>query len=205
LFHWVDPLKLDAQLTVDERMVHASARACSQDRLAPRGLQAFLHEQTDPAILREMGGLDLVGPTLPKAHGGAGLNYVCCGLVASEVERVESGSRSMMSVKSSLMMAPIFGSASKPTSSSTCPAWPPAAARLLWPDRARPRIRPRQRTHAREARGRRLQSESIPSPVGARCSRTNSLALRGERQRQDDRYALVRASQRCQPQWREPA
>ncbi|MBC7481750.1 MAG: acyl-CoA dehydrogenase family protein, partial [Rhizobacter sp.] len=81
-FHWDDPLLLDAQLTDEERMVRESARAYSQDRLAPRVLQAFRHEQTDPAIFREMGELGLHGPTIPETYGGSGLNYVCYGLVA---------------------------------------------------------------------------------------------------------------------------
>ena len=107
-FHWEDPLLLDQQLTEEEHMVRDSARAYCQDKLAPRVLEAFRHEQTDPAIFREMGGLGLLGPTIPDEYGGAGLNYVCYGLIAREVERVDSGYRSMMSVQSSLVMVPIF-------------------------------------------------------------------------------------------------
>src|ERR1043165_2250602 len=106
-FHWDDPLLLEQQLSADERAVRDAARAYCQDRLAPRVLEAFRHERTDPGIFREMGELGLLGPTIPEAYGGAGLNYVCYGLVAREVERVDSGYRSMMSVQSSLVMVPI--------------------------------------------------------------------------------------------------
>jgi glutaryl-CoA dehydrogenase len=111
-FHWQDPLLLDSQLTDDERMVRDAAAAYAQDKLAPRVLEAFRHEKTDAAIFREMGELGLLGPTIPTEYGGAGLNYVCYGLIAREVERVDSGYRSMMSVQSSLVMVPIneFGS-----------------------------------------------------------------------------------------------
>ncbi|MBL8486172.1 MAG: acyl-CoA dehydrogenase [Rhodocyclaceae bacterium] len=107
VFNWEDPLLLDTQLTEDERMVRDSARAYCQDRLMPRVLEAFRHEKTDRAIFNEMGELGLLGPTIPEEYGGAGLNYVCYGLIAREVERVDSGYRSMMSVQSSLVMVPI--------------------------------------------------------------------------------------------------
>ena len=106
-FHWDDPLLLDAQLTQEERMVADSARAYANGALAPRVLEAFRHERTDPAIFREMGDLGLLGPTLPEEYGGAALNYVSYGLIAREIERVDSGFRSMMSVQSSLVMLPI--------------------------------------------------------------------------------------------------
>jgi len=111
-FNWESPLLLDQQLTEDERMVADAARQYCQDKLAPRVLEAFRHEKTDPAIFREMGELGLLGATIPEAYGGAGMNYVCYGLIAREVERVDSGYRSMMSVQSSLVMVPIneFGS-----------------------------------------------------------------------------------------------
>jgi len=111
-FHWQDPLLLDAQLTDEERMVRDAALAYAQDKLAPRVLEAFRHEKTDPAIFSEMGELGLLGPTIPSEYGGAGLNYVSYGLIAREVERIDSGYRSMMSVQSSLVMVPIneFGS-----------------------------------------------------------------------------------------------
>lgn len=106
-FHWNDPLLLDSQLTDEERMVRDAAHAYSQDKLAPRVLEAFRHEKTDPAIFREMGELGLLGATIPEEYGGAGLNYVSYGLIAREVERIDSGYRSMMSVQSSLVMVPI--------------------------------------------------------------------------------------------------
>ena len=106
-FHWDDPLLLDQQLTEEERMVKDAARAYCQDKLQPRVLEAFRHEKTDPSIFREMGELGLLGPTIPEEYGGPGLNYVSYGLIAREVERVDSGYRSMMSVQSSLVMVPI--------------------------------------------------------------------------------------------------
>lgn len=111
-FHWEDPLLLDQQLTEDERMVRDAAAAYAQDKLQPRVLEAFRHEKTDIEIFREMGELGLLGPTIPEQYGGPGLNYVAYGLIAREVERVDSGYRSMMSVQSSLVMVPIhaFGS-----------------------------------------------------------------------------------------------
>ncbi len=107
-FNWEDPLLLDQQLTEEERMVRDAARAYAQDKLMPRVLDAFRHEKTDPAIFREMGELGLMGPTIPDEYGGAGLNYVSYGLIAREIERVDSGFRSMMSVQSSLVMVPIY-------------------------------------------------------------------------------------------------
>ncbi|CDW92825.1 MULTISPECIES: acyl-CoA dehydrogenase [unclassified Thiomonas] len=107
-FQWDDALQLDAQLSADERAVRDAAQAYCQDQLVPRVLSAFRHETTDPTIFREMGALGLLGPTIPEAYGGAGLNYVGYGLIAREVERVDSGYRSMMSVQSSLVMLPIF-------------------------------------------------------------------------------------------------
>ncbi|NKJ48571.1 acyl-CoA dehydrogenase [Burkholderia sp. SG-MS1] len=111
-FHWEDPLLLDQQLTEDERMVRDAAAAYAQDKLQPRVLEAFRHEKTHIEIFREMGELGLLGPTIPEQYGGPGLNYVAYGLIAREVERVDSGYRSMMSVQSSLVMVPIneFGS-----------------------------------------------------------------------------------------------
>ncbi|MDO9404614.1 MAG: acyl-CoA dehydrogenase [Polaromonas sp.] len=120
-FSWADPLLLDQQLTEDERMVRESARAYCQDKLVPRVLEAFRHEKTDPAIFREMGALGLLGATIPEQYGGAGLNYVCYGLVAREVERVDSGYRSMMSVQSSLVMVPINEFANEETKQKYLP------------------------------------------------------------------------------------
>jgi glutaryl-CoA dehydrogenase len=106
-FQWDDPLLLEEQLTAEEKMVRDAAREYAQDKLAPRIVEAFRKEHTDPAIFCEMGSLGLLGATLPEAHGGGGLNYVSYGLIAREVERVDSGYRSMMSVQSSLVMLPI--------------------------------------------------------------------------------------------------
>ena len=107
-FVWDDPLLLNDQLSEDERMVREAANAYCQAKLQPRVLEAFRNGTTDPAIFREMGELGLLGPTIPQEYGGAGLSYVCYGLIAREVERVDSGYRSMMSVQSSLVMVPIF-------------------------------------------------------------------------------------------------
>ncbi|MDY7574391.1 acyl-CoA dehydrogenase [Actimicrobium sp. CCI2.3] len=107
-FHWDDPLLLDQQLNDEERMVRDAAHEYCQNKLQPRVLDAFRNETTDPAIFREMGALGLLGPTIPEQYGGAGLSYVSYGLIAREVERVDSGYRSMMSVQSSLVMVPIY-------------------------------------------------------------------------------------------------
>jgi glutaryl-CoA dehydrogenase len=106
-FSWEDPLLLDQQLSNEERMIRDAAYAYAQDKLQPRVLDAFRNEHTDVAIFREMGELGLLGPTIPEQYGGPGLNYVSYGLIAREVERVDSGYRSMMSVQSSLVMVPI--------------------------------------------------------------------------------------------------
>ncbi|RMM45043.1 hypothetical protein ALQ77_04864 [Pseudomonas corrugata] len=106
-FNWIDPLLLDQQLTEEERMIRDTAEQFAQQKLAPRVLEAFRHEKTDPAIFREMGEVGLLGATIPEQYGGSGLNYVSYGLIAREVERVDSGYRSMMSVQSSLVMVPI--------------------------------------------------------------------------------------------------
>ena len=107
-FQWDDPFLLQQQLSEDERMIEEAARAYCQDKLLPRVTEAFRHEKTDVAIFREMGDLGLIGPTIPTEYGGPGLSYVAYGLIAREVERVDSGYRSMMSVQSSLVMLPIF-------------------------------------------------------------------------------------------------
>ena len=107
-FQWDDPFRLQDQLTADERMIADAAREYCQGRLAPRVVEAFRHEKTDVGIFKEMGELGLLGVTIPEQYGGAGLNYVSYGLVAREVERVDSGFRSMLSVQSSLVMVPIF-------------------------------------------------------------------------------------------------
>jgi len=107
-FQWDDPLQLSSQLSTEERMVQEAARQYAQDRLAPRVLQAFREEKTDIGIFQEMGELGFLGLTLTGQYGGSEMNYVSYGLVAREIERVDSGYRSMMSVQSSLVMLPIF-------------------------------------------------------------------------------------------------
>ncbi len=107
-FDWEDALALDGLLTDDERMIRDAARAFAQDRLAPRVIKAFADEHTDPEIFREMGEQGLLGVTLPEEYGCANAGYVSYGLVAREVERIDSGYRSMMSVQSSLVMFPIY-------------------------------------------------------------------------------------------------
>lgn len=106
-FDWEDPFRLEAQLTEEERMLRDAARAYAQDRLQPRVIAAYRDEVTDPEIFREMGGMGLLGVTVPEEYGGIGAGYVSYGLIAREVERVDSGYRSMMSVQSSLVMYPI--------------------------------------------------------------------------------------------------
>ena len=106
-FNWTDPFLLDQQLTDEERMIRDSAHAYCQDKLAPRVLEMFRHEGTDVSIFRELGSLDMLGIVIPEEYGGSGLGYVSYGLVAREVERVDSGFRSMMSVQGSLVMVPI--------------------------------------------------------------------------------------------------
>ena len=106
-FDWADPFDLNHQLTDEERMVRDTAASYAQDNLQPRVTEAYLNENFDREILREMGGLGLLGATIPEAYGGAGLGYVSYGLIAREVERVDSGYRSAMSVQSSLVMHPI--------------------------------------------------------------------------------------------------
>ncbi len=106
-FHWEDPLLLDSQLTEEERMIRDAAAEYAQGKLMPRILDAYRNETSDPSIFREMGELGLLGTTIPEQYGGANLNYVSYGLIAREIERVDSGYRSMMSVQSSLVMVPI--------------------------------------------------------------------------------------------------
>src|SRR5690606_362031 len=107
-FQWDDPLLLEDELTEDERLVRDSARAYCQEKLMPRVLEANRHETFDRKIMNELGELGLLGATIPEEYGGAGANYVCYGLIAREVERVDSGYRSAMSVQSSLVMFPIY-------------------------------------------------------------------------------------------------
>jgi glutaryl-CoA dehydrogenase len=107
-FKWDDPLDLEGELTEEERMVRDTARDYAQEKLFPRVLAANREGTFNPAIIREMGELGLIGSTIPQEYGGAGLGYVSYGLIAREVERVDSGFRSLMSVQSSLVMHPIY-------------------------------------------------------------------------------------------------
>jgi glutaryl-CoA dehydrogenase len=107
-FDWEDAFRMEDQLSEDERMMRDSARAYAQEKLLPRVTAAYREERTDPAIFREMGEMGLLGVTVPEEYGGLGASYVAYGLVAREVERVDSGYRSMMSVQSSLVMYPIY-------------------------------------------------------------------------------------------------
>ncbi len=107
-FVWEDPLLLDDQLTGDEKLIRDTARSYAQQRLRPHVVEAYAQEKTNPGIFREMGELGLLGPTLPVDYGGSESNYVAYGLIAREIERVDSGYRSMMSVQSSLVMHPIY-------------------------------------------------------------------------------------------------
>src|ERR1700686_1554544 len=105
-FKWDDPLDLESELTEEERMVRDTARDYAQEKLFPRVIAANRDGEYDPEIQREMGALGLLGSTIPQEYGGAGLNYVCYGLIAREIERVDSGYRSVMSVQGSLVMFP---------------------------------------------------------------------------------------------------
>ncbi|MES2495480.1 MAG: acyl-CoA dehydrogenase [Pseudomonadota bacterium] len=106
-FDWADPFFLEDELHDDERMIRDTARSYAREKLAPRIIDAFANERTDVEIFREMGALGLLGPTVPEEYGGVGASYVAYGLIAREVERIDSGYRSMMSVQSSLVMYPI--------------------------------------------------------------------------------------------------
>ncbi|PCI56346.1 MAG: acyl-CoA dehydrogenase [Alphaproteobacteria bacterium] len=108
VFQWEDPLLLETCLSEDERAIRDAAHAYAQDKLAPRVLDAYRDDHFDPDILKEMGELGLLGSTLPEKYGGAAVNYVSYGLIAREIERVDSGYRSAMSVQSSLVMYPIY-------------------------------------------------------------------------------------------------
>ncbi|MEP3296517.1 MAG: acyl-CoA dehydrogenase [Pseudoruegeria sp.] len=112
-FNWEDPFLIETQLNEDERMIRDSANAYAQEKLQPRVMDAFASEQTDPQIFAEMGEMGLLGTTIPEEYGGLGAGYVAYGLVAREVERVDSGYRSMMSVQSSLVMYPIYAYGTK--------------------------------------------------------------------------------------------
>ena len=107
-FEWADPFLLEDQLTEEERMIRDAAGAYAREKLQPRIVEAFANEMSDPLIFEEMGELGLLGVTVPEAYGGVGAGYVSYGLIAREIERVDSGYRSMMSVQSSLVMYPIY-------------------------------------------------------------------------------------------------
>ncbi|MCG6901882.1 MAG: acyl-CoA dehydrogenase [Rhodobacter sp.] len=121
-FDWEDPFRLEDQLTEDERMLRDAARAFAQDRLAPRAIAAYRDEVVAPELFPEMGEAGLLGTTVPEAYGGLGAGYVTYGLVAREIERVDSGYRSMMSVQSSLVMYPIYAYGSDEQRSKYLPA-----------------------------------------------------------------------------------
>ena len=128
-FDWADPLRLDDLLSEDERMLRDAARAFAEDRLAPRVTEAYAQEETDPSIFAEMGKAGLLGPTIPEEYGGLGAGYVTYGLIAREVERIDSGYRSMMSVQSSLVMYPIHAYGSEAQRRKYLPGL--AAGRLI--------------------------------------------------------------------------
>ncbi len=127
-FQWDDPLRLDEQLTEDERLVRDTAQAYAQDKLQPRVQSAFREERFDRDIMYELGELGLLGATIPQAYGGAGVNHVCYGLVAREIERVDSGYRSAMSVQSSLVMHPIHAYGTR----TQCETYLPRLATGQW-------------------------------------------------------------------------
>lgn len=107
-FNWEDAFRFESQLSEEERMLRDSAATYCTEKLQPRVIEAYANEETDPEIFREMGEMGLLGVTVPEEYGGLGSNYVAYGLIAREVERVDSGYRSMMSVQSSLVMYPIY-------------------------------------------------------------------------------------------------
>jgi len=123
-FDWADPFHLSDQLGEDERMVADSARSFAEAELAPRVTEAYLDEKVAPELFALMGEMGLLGVTIPEEYGGLGAGYVTYGLVAREVERVDSGYRSMMSVQSSLVMYPIDAYGSEAQRRNTCPALP---------------------------------------------------------------------------------
>ncbi len=123
-FDWEDPFRLEDQLSEEERAIRDAARAYAEGKLQPRVIEAFRNEETDPSIFREMGGMGLLGVTIPEEYGGLGASYVSYGLVAREVERVDSGYRSMMSVQSSLVMYRSTLTGRKSSAGNICRNWP---------------------------------------------------------------------------------
>ena len=157
-FVWEDPFLIENQLSEDERMVRDGAAAFAADKLAPRIEEAYLEEKTDAGIFREMGEAGLLGITIPEEYGGLGANYVTYGLVAREVERVDSGYRSMMSVQSSLVMYPIHAYGSEAQRKKYLPKLASRRMdRLLRPDRAGCRLRSGRHEDAGREDGERLQ------------------------------------------------
>ncbi len=155
-FKWEDPLLLEDQLTEEERLVRDTARQYCQENLMPRVLEANRHEYFDRTIMTELGALGLLGSTI-EGYGCAGVNYVCYGLVAREVERVDSGYRSAMSVQSSLVMYPIYAYGTEAQRQRYLPRLATRRDhRLLRPDRARPRLRSRRHDHPGAQDGGRL-------------------------------------------------
>ena len=122
-FHWDDPLDLTSRLTEDERMIWAVARTYAREKLLPRVVSAYAEERFDRDIMSEMGALGFLGPTLPEEYGGAGVSHVAYGLIAREIEAVDSGYRSAMSVQSSLVMYPIFAFGSEAQKIAYLPEW----------------------------------------------------------------------------------
>ncbi len=161
-FDWEDPFRLSDQLTEEERMLRDAARAYAQDKLQPRVIDAYREEHTDPAIFREMGEMGLLGVTIPEEYGGLGASYVSYGLVAREVERVDSGYRSMMSVQSSLVMYPIYAYGSEEQRQKYLPKLAIGRMdRLFRPDRARRGFGPRRHEDRRQEDRRRLCPQRV--------------------------------------------
>src|ERR1043166_5275931 len=156
-FNWEDPLDLEGELTEEERMVRDTARGYAQDKLFPRVLKAYREESFDRAIIAEMGALGLIGATVPEAYGGAGLGYVAYGLIAREIETVDSGYRSAMSVQSSLVMHPIYSYGSEAQRRGWLPKLPSGgSAGCFGAAGAGLRLRPRLDGDARREGRRRL-------------------------------------------------
>ncbi len=150
-FQWDDPFMLDEQLTEDERMIRDTARAYAQDKLLPRVTKAYLEEKVDRDIFHEMGELGLIGITLPEEYGCANASYVAYGLVAREIERVDSGYRSMNSVQSSLVMHPIYAYGDENQRKKYLPKL--ATGEWVGPDRAGRRLRSRRHEDPRREGG----------------------------------------------------
>ena len=186
-FNWEDPLDLEGELTEEERMIRDSVRGFAQDKLMPRVLLAWREEKVDKELLPEMGALGLLGPTIPEEYGGAGLGYVAYGLIAREMERVDSGYRSTLSVQSSLVMHPIYAYGTEAQQQEiSAQARQGRADRLLRPDRARPRLRSRLDGDARREGAERLQAQRHQDVDLQRADR-RPLRRLGEARRQDPR------------------